>query len=231
MLLGAPVVKKFIESGEEDALVNIKRPANITSSKRHQALIDQHGIGDVKSLDLRLIRYDIDDQNGEPITYVMITNLRDEELYPAIEFSGLYKGRWRIEEVFKTYKVSVEIERWSGISWFTALQDFHSTILLTNMTRVFSFEVDEQIKKDSYIKVQNGEVKYHEKHNITEAVRSFRSLVQNVIKGAYFECKKQIAGFQETIKEFKTLIRNGRRFSYARKNGQNRFNMNCKQAD
>ncbi|WDE96617.1 hypothetical protein PQO03_01370 [Lentisphaera profundi] len=131
----------------------------MTSSERHQALIDKAGVNDIKSLELRLIRYHLTDPKGAETTYIMVTNLMDQETYPTVEFKAIYKARRRIEGAFKTYKISVEIEHWSGLSWLTAQQDFNSSILLVNMTRVFSFQVDEDIKEQSHKKLKNGEIK------------------------------------------------------------------------
>ena len=221
-------IRDFIKNGEEDGLVTLNKPAKMTTSPRHKALIDEADLETIKSLNLRLVRYVSIDQNEEAVTYVMLTNLIDSTNYPKEGFRKLYKARWKVEEAFKTYKVSVEIERWSGLSWKSALQDFHSTILLTNMTRIFSFEVEDKIRTKSHERVQKGELKYKEKLNITEAVRSFRILVRNIIKVAKFEGQKHLQGFCKSIKIFKTLIRDDRNFPHDRKNNHARFNMNCK---
>lgn len=222
------VVRKFISSGNDDDLVTFKKPHKLTASDRHQALIEKAGVNTVKSLDLRLIRYELETNTGTTETYVMLTNLVDQKTYPTKEFKAVYKARWRIEEAFKTYKVSIEIERWSGISWFTAQQDFYSSILLANMTRVFAFYVDEEIKEESRQKVLIGKLKDLQKLSITDAIRCFRTLARSVINNAIFECEKHLRGFCESIKKATVDIREGRRFSYDRKNNEKRFYMSCK---
>lgn len=222
------VVSEFISSGKDDDLVTFQKPNKLTSSDRHQALIDAQGVSTVKSLDLRLVRYEVKTNTGATETYVMLTNLVDQKTYPTSEFKAVYKARWRIEEVFKTYKVSVEIERWSGVSWFTAQQDFHASILLANMARVFSFHIDHEIKEDSRKKVEKGKVKNLKKLNITEAIRCFRTLSKNIINKTCFDYSDQLRGFCDSIKKAVTEIRDGRRFSYDRKNNNKRFYMSCK---
>jgi len=96
------------------------------------------------------------------------------------------------------------------------------------MTRVFSFQVDETIKEESLKKFEQGEIKAPKKLNITDAIRCFRSLARNVINKTVFDCVKQLSGFCESIKTGVTDIRDGRSFSYDRKNNKKRFYMSCK---
>lgn len=221
-------IKKFLKTGKSEQMLNLPKPANLTTTERHRALVENEELNAYKELNLRAVRYEATNENNEQVTYALLTNLTDGKKYPQEEFSKIYKARWRAEEAFKTYKVSIEIERWSGTSWHAAKQDFTAAILLTNLTRIFSSGVDKKIQENSQKRQENGEIRYTEKLNITEAARSFRTFLRSLATEVKFNCRKYLEGFCESIKEYALPIRPNRSFPHIRKNNKSRFNMNCK---
>ncbi len=230
-------IKDFLESDKQEDLIEIKiKSPYLNVSSRHKALIKKHA-GSLKAgdtLKLRLIRYEQANEHGELITYVMVSNLLDLEKYPCEEFKHLYERRWRVEEGIKTHKISSEIERWTGVTWFSAKQDIFFNILLYNITRMTSADTDKMIRARTISK--KGEcrlLKYCRKLNITAALRCMRTvmikLVQSFIHVDQSFCaKQQVNDFCDTIAEYETLIRPGRSFSREIKNNAKRFHMNCK---
>lgn len=75
-----------------------------SSSDRRQ---DRDGI------EVRVIRYTLDDPRrvGHGKEHVLITNLFDEELYPALELIVLYHERWEEELVFDEQKTHQDPRR------------------------------------------------------------------------------------------------------------------------
>ena len=84
-------------------------------------------------LRLRLIRVKLKTE-----TEVLITNLLDEEQYPAEIFKDLYHQRWQIEEQYKRQKQWLEIENFSGRSVHAIRQDFHAKQVTNNLTAMLT---------------------------------------------------------------------------------------------
>lgn len=82
-----------------------------------------------KTVKLRFIRVVLNTGEVE----VLLTNLVDEERYPAEEFAALYHERWGVEEGIKTTKCKIEIENWTGKSVVSVEQDFYARVLCQNI--------------------------------------------------------------------------------------------------
>ena len=64
---------------------------------------------------------------------VLMTNLFDQQRFPAAGFGDLYHKRWRIEEAFKWLKDRLNLEHVSGLSQLAAAQDFAAKIVCDNL--------------------------------------------------------------------------------------------------
>lgn len=64
---------------------------------------------------------------------VLMTNLFDEELYPADCFAELYHQRWGIEEAFKRLKHRLNLEHVTGLSQQAVAQDVAAKIVCDNL--------------------------------------------------------------------------------------------------
>ncbi|MDE0000879.1 MAG: IS4 family transposase [Rhodospirillaceae bacterium] len=84
-------------------------------------------------LPLRLVRYEID---GNP--YFLGTTLLDPERYPAGDLARLYHERWGIEEMFKTAKQTLVIERFHGQSERKVKQELFACFVLIAIARLFA---------------------------------------------------------------------------------------------
>jgi hypothetical protein len=62
-----------------------------------------------------------------------MTNLFDQQRFPAADFGDLYHQRWRIEEAFKRLKHRLNLEHVSGQSQLAAMQDFAAKIVRDNL--------------------------------------------------------------------------------------------------
>lgn len=64
---------------------------------------------------------------------VLMTNLFDDQLYPANCFSELYHKRWGIEEAFKRLKHRLNLEHVTGLSQQAVAQDVAAKIVCDNL--------------------------------------------------------------------------------------------------
>jgi hypothetical protein len=114
--------KQFVESGASEATVTY------TPNRTSRAYCEQFGLP-TEPITLRLIRVDLPNE-----VEVLVTNLDDIEHYPARLFKRLYHLRWGVETYFRRAKYHQEVEAISGKSVEVVLQDFHATVLASNLT-------------------------------------------------------------------------------------------------
>jgi hypothetical protein len=125
--------KQFAESGKAQ---------NLEANRRSVEQCLEKGLP-TQPLRLRLIRVEL--QNGE--IEVLITNLMDEQAFPASEFEELYHLRSGAEENYKRLKQWVEIENFSGKSVLSVKQDFYAKVLSTNLTAMVANAAQQQVDK------------------------------------------------------------------------------------
>lgn len=111
----------FVASGKDQALITY------TPNRNSRRQCDEMNLSAAPII-LRLIRVDLPED-----TEVLITNLLDEQRYPARDFKHLYHLRWGVEEYYKRLKYHQEVENLSGQSVQVVLQDFHAKILAGNL--------------------------------------------------------------------------------------------------
>ena len=128
--------KQFAESGKAQAVITLK------ANQRSVEQCLEKGLP-MQPLRLRLIRVELEDGEVE----VLITNLMDEEAFPASEFKELYHLRWGAEENYKRLKQWVEIENFSGKSALSVKQDFYAKVLSTNLTAMVANAAQQQVDK------------------------------------------------------------------------------------
>ena len=64
---------------------------------------------------------------------ILATSLLDKYLYPRSDFKNLYALRWAIEEDYKTKKVWMEYENFSGKSVESVYQDIYAKLYIQNV--------------------------------------------------------------------------------------------------
>lgn len=130
--------KTFIASGKKQAIVQLH--SNVPSTKT----CEQMNLP-TSPVKLRLVRVELPSE-----VEVLITNLMDEEAYPAHIFKSLYHLRWGVEENYKRLKQWLEIENYSGRSALAIKQDFYAKILVHNLMVMLSWlaqqDIDQQTK-------------------------------------------------------------------------------------
>ena len=103
---------------------------------------------------LRALKVELDTGEIE----VLVTNLTQEELKHD-ESKELYSKRWGIETKFDELKNKFQIENFSGTKPLTIEQDFHATLLISNIASIFEEEAEDEIKKKNAQKALKHEYK------------------------------------------------------------------------
>jgi len=129
--------KAFADSGKAQTL------ATLTPNKKSVEQCREKGLS-THSLKIRLIRAELD---ADIDVEVLITNLMDEQIFPAHIFKELYHLRWGIEENDKRLKQWVEIEYFSGKSTVSVKQDFYAEVLTSNLTAMVANAAQKQTDK------------------------------------------------------------------------------------
>ncbi len=118
---------------------------------------------------------------------VLVTNLMDEDAYPAHIFKSLYHLRWGIEENYKRLKQWVEIENFSGKSALSIKQDFYAKILASNLTTLMTIKAQEISDKTTNNLKLNYQINYAQalskmKHKIVLFIISKKEVIEQLIK-------------------------------------------------
>ena len=145
------VVKDFVASGKTSQIVEIK-PGQKKS-------FENKPYTKSSTLKIRLLRITL---NGGGIE-VLATSLLDSKHYGNEVFKEIYFKRWKIETYYDELKNKLKIEEFSGYSNQSILQDFYSTLFVSNIQTLIENEINEEIEKESETK----NIKYQYKINTT----------------------------------------------------------------
>ena len=145
------VVKDFVASGKTSQIVEIK-PGQKKS-------FENKPYTKSSTLKIRLLRITL---NGGGIE-VLATSLLDSKHYGNEVFKELYFKRWKIETYYDELKNKLKIEEFCGYSNQSILQDFYSTLFVSNIQTLIENEINEEIEKESETK----NIKYQYKINTT----------------------------------------------------------------
>jgi hypothetical protein len=126
----------FIANGQPETVITLEPNRPSIEQCRERGLPSD-------PLELRLIRVEL--ETGE--VEALITNLMDQEAFPASAFKQLYHLRWGVEENYKRLKQWVEIENFSGKSALSVKQDFYAKVLTTNLTALHAREAQKQVEE------------------------------------------------------------------------------------
>jgi hypothetical protein len=145
------VVKDFVASGKTSQIVEIK-PGQKKS-------FENKPYTKSSTLKIRLLRITLNSGGIE----VLATSLLDSKYYGNEVFKELYFKRWKIETYYDELKNKLKIEEFSGYSNQSILQDFYSTLFVSNIQTLIENEINEEIEKESETK----NIKYQYKINTT----------------------------------------------------------------
>jgi len=99
----------------------------------------------------------------------LLTNLSEDEMSDE-ELASLYAKRWGVETKYLELKERLQINRFSGESVNTVLQDIYSTLYISNLTAFICLEADKIIKT----KTADKDNKYQQKANRSICIAALR---------------------------------------------------------
>jgi len=192
------VVKKFVESGKKEMIVEFSLPSKDVKKP--------HGV-DFKSeppVRCRLVLVEL--ENGEK--EVLCTSLIDTVRYPYDLFKELYHLRWGIEEGYKLLKERLDLEDFSGKTAKAVKQDFHAKILMMTLCAALSFPIEEKVREESLQEKNNNLRKHEKKLNHTSAL----GMLYDIAIGLFIEkdTKNALNAFDSLMMKTCEIIRPGR---------------------
>ncbi len=135
------VVKEFVSSGEESAIVKFYATNNAVQYFAAKGIkLEKQDF-----VKVRLVRVEL--SSGE--TEILITSLKDEQEFPTHEFGEIYNTRWGTEICFDTLKNKFQITAFSGHTPMAIYQDFHATVLVANINTILIQDCEEEVEKIS----------------------------------------------------------------------------------
>lgn len=175
------VVKDFLNSGLKEQIVDLTPTASAVSECIDMGL-------DKTPVTMRLLRIEL--SSGD--TEVLATTLTDSTIYQYDLFAELYHRRWFVEEDYKTLKLPLELENFTGKTVHSIYQDTYAQLLSKNIASILSFEARRQLKRSG----EKG--KYAHQINFTYAL----SKTKEVMGRLFYSTR---ADFEELLKILHTL--------------------------
>ena len=136
-----------------------ERVVKLTALSAQRSDLQQAGVAlemTVRFISLRLATGELE---------VLVTSLLDCERYPATALSQVYAQRWGEETCFFLLKSRLDLENFSGRTVEAVQQDFHSTVLLSNLERLLTEPAARRLEEQStackHPKKVNHAVSYH----------------------------------------------------------------------
>lgn len=189
------IVKEFLHSGLEEQVVELS-PTAIAKMECIDMELDTNPIK------IRLVRIEL--PSGE--IEVLITSLLDSSIHPHNLFAELYHQRWYVEEDYKTLKLPLELENFTGKTVHSIYQDIYAQLLAKNIISILSFEARKQIKRDG----KKG--KYSHQINFTYAISKTKEVMARLFHSTKAEFKKLFYNLKRLYLGKTEPVRPGRRF-------------------
>lgn len=159
---------------------------------------------------------------------ILLTSLLDREQFPYKIFLKLYFKRWGIEESYKFFKIQLELENFSGKSCLAVEQDFHATILASNVRRLLALEATNEIVNEQANFTDIDPRKYV--YEINKKVSMER--LKNEFVAVLLDPEADIEGFcfkvKRTMKRNLVPIRPDRQFKRILKHPHRKYSMNSR---
>ncbi len=156
-----------------------------------------------------------------PTVEVLITNLMDDQAFPAQVFKELYHLRWGVEENYKRLKQWVEIENFSGKSALSVKQDFYAKILTNNLTAMVANVAQKHIDKTT------SDRKHIYQINFSQALSKMKNTVVELVLFSAQKLQDRLEALIDYMACTIEPVRNGRRYP-RRKSNTKTFNGNYK---
>jgi hypothetical protein len=198
----------LVDGGKKDIEIEIDlRQGNKRSeNKSIRALLSQ---GAPKRIKLRAVRIELDNGKQE----YLITSLLNKKKFKAKDFKEIYRLRWNHETYYNYQKNVIEVERFTGKTVESILQDYHSRVLVGNIHSMILTEAEEGIKEEVS---ENPNLKYAEyKTNRAVSYGIMRPRIYRMLSEENYDWEKEYDELVEIAKKYKLPVKPNR--SYPRK--------------
>lgn len=173
------IVKDFVASNKKSKIVEIKpRKGFDFSTKQYNKNT---------TIKVRLILVILKDGSKE----VLMTSLLNSKTYSTKTFKELYLKRWQVETFYDELKNKMKVEKFSGYSNQTILQDFSACLFVSNIQTLIVSEITDEINKN---KQHRTKYKYKVNNNL-----SYGFLKNRIID--LFQTDKDIEIINQELKE------------------------------
>ena len=195
------LVRAFIQSGNPSEVVEFQPGAKTIEGLKKSG----YRINKKTLLKVRLVRVEL-----EKTTEVLLTNLWEEEGHSSEEFKALYALRWGVETNISLQKNILALESFSGLTPLAVVQDFYSTVFMTNLHAVVLKDAQSSAAQ------QHSTRKYPVKINNNKAVGRLKTFL--VALFVSYRPKKILQILHDYYSKEVLPVRKGRSFERVRKN-------------
>ena len=179
-------VKAFFDSNLNETIIKYYPSAAVKTAIKKQGYHLNY-----KTIDLRLIKYQIGDER-----YICATTFFDKK-YPLDEFARVYHGRWGIEELYKISKEFINVEDFHSKTERGVKQKLYAHALLINIARIFEIEANNKLPPQSTFTVKRDNIKGNYWQYFFDKMQPIKINFKNclLVLGRYLE--KIIMAFEE----------------------------------
>lgn len=213
-------VNRVLKSGKRDEIIEIN-PRMLSGKKREEFKNQFPGVCLKKSIKIRVLVIRLPTGEDE----VLITSLLDKVEFTYGMFKGVYNLRWGGEENYKFHKVRIELENFSGKTPHAIEQDFHASVLASNIRALIAEEAQTELEQ-IYPK---KEMKYVYKINKNISIGILKDKIADIFFNPDGDLKEFCERLKFEMKKNVVPIRPGRRYTRIRK-GNKKYPMNRRRA-
>lgn len=153
----------------------------------------------------------------------LVTNLEEDITKDML--IDLYQSRWEIETKYDDLKNKLQIENFSGVDPICILQDFYSTLFLSNILAYMEADCAEELEKINSCE----EYKLEYKMNVNHAVYVLKNTVaQMLLSDSDKEQRKLFSKIEHDLMQCLSPVRNDRSFPRDKKHQALKFPFNRK---
>lgn len=204
-------VNAMLKANETDKIVTFQLPnKDLGIAKKYEQ--------EITEFQVRIVVITLENGYRE----ILCTSLLNPKDCDLEDLEWLYHQRWTIEETYKTLKVRVNIENFSGLTALSVYQDFYASIFTMNLCAILAHPVQEKLKQEDECNVTR---KRKRKVNKTNAI----AYLKNSLVVLFIKKKTEIflKFFDDMLFKTTEIIRPNRKFKRKHKPKKPK-SMNCK---
>ena len=190
------VFDDFIDGGRDDALVRVVPKVGVLRKLR-AAFPDKQ----LDPVELRLVKLTAGEDQC-----TLATTLTDQDRYTRDDLSGLYHGRWGIEELYKTSRIMIAVDEFHGRTERGVRQELYAHFNLIAMTRLLSN------RGDGLLEELREEGRESQTTNFKNALAMMAANLEELVLARAAALAGTIAWMAERILAVRSRLRPGRSY-------------------